>query len=98
MINTVPESIKAELIRGILESWDPCRFRPYPMYYDYEAEVLAQSIWKDSAVDTTWKNVKEVIDKKLEFEKKTYRVDEENAKRVAGEMIDAVKNMSLPEG
>jgi hypothetical protein len=46
MINEAPESTEAGLIRGILESWDPCRFKPYPMYYDYEAEVLAQAITK----------------------------------------------------
>ena len=71
MVSEVPESTKAELIRGILESWDPCRFKPYPMYYDYEAEVLAQAIGKDSSVETVWRKVKEVIDKKLELDKES---------------------------
>ena len=93
MIIRLPKATKADLIRGVLDYWDPCRGRPDPMYYNYEAEVLAQSIRKNSSVDTVWKKVKEVIDKKLELEGKPYRVDEENTKRVAAAMISAVKNI-----
>ena len=39
------------------------------------------------------KNIKELIDAKLELEGKDYRVDMENATRVAKAMIEAVKRM-----
>ena len=39
---------KADLIRGILDYWDPCKKRESAgyMYYNYEAETIAQTIRK----------------------------------------------------
>ena len=61
---------KADLIRGILDYWDPCRKRESAgyMYYNYEAESIAQTIRKNSKVSTVTKQVKELIDQKLELE------------------------------
>ena len=63
------------------------------MYYNYEAETIAQTIRKNSKVTTVAKQVMELIDDKLESEDLEYRVDEENAFRVAEAMISAVKRM-----
>ena len=86
---------KADLIRGILDYWDPCRKRESAgyMYYNYEAETIAQTIRKNSKVSTVAKQVIELIDDKLESEGLEYRVDEKNASRVAEAMISAVKEM-----
>ena len=88
---------KADLIRGILERWDPCRKinteHWYPLFYNYEAETIAQSLRKNSSAVTVANHVKELIDDKLEAEGLEYRVDDENAKRVAEAMIETVKRM-----
>lgn len=88
---------KVDLIRGILDYWDPCRAKNtdswYELFYNYEAETIAQTLRKNSKAETVAKNVKKLIDHKLELEGKEYRVDLENAERVAASMIAAVKNM-----
>ena len=53
------------------------------MYYNYEAETLAQSVRTNSKVETVAKRLKELIDEKLSLEGIEYRIDDENAKRVA---------------
>ena len=63
------------------------------LYYNYEAETIAQTIRKNSKPATVAKQVKELIDKKLESEGLEYRVDDENATRVAEAMIAAIKRM-----
>ena len=97
MVIKFPKSTKAEQICAILSYWDPARAREtdkwYPLFYNYEAEVLAPLIKKNSSIDTVGKKVKEVIDMKLELEGVEYRIDEENARRVGASMIAAIKNM-----
>ena len=88
---------KVEIIRGILDYWDPCRAQNTEawnlLFYNYEAETIAQTLRKNSTPSTVAKNIKELIDAKLELEEKDYRVDMENATRVAKAMIEAVKRM-----
>lgn len=88
---------KSDLIRDILDYWDPCRARNtnewYALYYNYEAETIAQTLRKNSKPETAAKNVKKLIDRKLELDGKEYRVDMENATRVTAAMIAAVKGM-----
>ena len=89
---------KVDLIRGILDYWDPCRAHNtekwYALYYNYEAETIAQTLRKNSKPETVAKNVKKLIDRKLELDGKEYRIDPENATRVAAAMIAAVKRMN----
>ena len=88
---------KADLICGILDCWDPCRAINtsswFDRYYNYEAETICQSLRKDNSISTVAKKVKEVIDAKLEEAGKEYKVDMDNAERVAAAMINTVKNM-----
>ena len=88
---------KVDLIRGILDYWDPCRAKGtenwYELFYNYEAETICQTLRKNSKVETVAKNVKSLIDHKLELEGKKYRVDMDNATRVAESMIATVKRM-----
>ena len=88
---------KADIIRGILDYWDPCRAQNteswYLLFYNYEAETIAQTLRKNSTPSTVANNIKKLIDAKLELEGKEYRVDMENATRVAKAMIEAVKRM-----
>ena len=50
MVMKMPKPTKADLICGLLSYWDPLAFegKAGPMFYNYEAEVLAQSIRKNS--------------------------------------------------
>ena len=88
---------KVDLVRGILEYWDPVRARDtddwYDLYYNYEAETICQSLRRNSKVESVAGNIKKLIDRKLEMEGREYRIDMENAKRVAASMIEAVKRM-----
>ena len=94
MIIKLPKPTKAERICAILSYWDPCRKKDEadPMYYNYEAETLAQSVRKNSKVESVAKRLKELIDAKLESEGIEYRVDEDNAKRVAAAILAGEKN------
>ena len=88
---------RVDLIRGILDYWDPVRARDtddwYDLYYNYEAETICQSLRRNSKVESVADNIKKLIDRKLEMEGREYRIDMENAKRVAASMIEAVKRM-----
>ena len=88
---------KVDLIRGILEYWDPVRVRDtddwYDLYYNYEAETICQSLRRNSKVENVAGNIKKLIDRKLEMEGREYRIDINNAERVAAAMIEAVKRI-----
>ena len=45
-----PKATKTEIIRNYLDSWDPLRMREQAgyMFYNYEADVIAQTIRKNS--------------------------------------------------
>ena len=95
MIIKLPKPTKADRIRFILDCWDPARAyntdKWYPLFYNYEAETLAQYVRKNSKTETVAKHVQEVIDQKLKEEGIEYRVDEENAKRVAAAILDSLE-------
>ena len=59
------------------------------MYYD----DLSCLTFMQATPSTVANNIKKLIDVKLELEGKEYRVDMENATRVAKAMIEAVKRM-----
>lgn len=88
---------KVDYVRGILDYWDPCKAKGtdswYEHFYNYEAETICQTLRKNSAVSTVARNVKKLIDHKLELEGRDYRVDMDNAERVAMSMIAAVKRL-----
>lgn len=95
MVIKLPKPTKADCIRFILDCWDPARAyntdKWYPLFYNYEAEVLAQSVRKNSKTETVAKHVQEVINQKLKEESLEYLVDDENAKRVAAAILDSLK-------
>lgn len=93
MVIKMPPLSKAEKICAILSYWDPCQKKDEagPRFYNYEAEVLAQSLRKNSKVETVGKKVKTVIDRKLKEEGLEYTVSQDNAQRVAAAMIQAIQ-------
>ena len=56
----MPKPTKADLICGLLSYWDPLAFegKAGPMFYNYEPEVLAQSIRKNSKPENVAKKVR----------------------------------------
>ena len=96
MIVKMPKLSKAEKILAILDYRDPCRVRGtsswYLLYYNYEAEELAQTVRRNSNPSSVGKRVKELIDRKLEMEGREYRVDSENAERVAETIISDISH------
>ena len=81
--------------RGHYQKLDFLPLRALPSYTDLSRapETIAQTLRKNSSPSTAAKNIKKLIDSKLELEGKEYRVDMENATRVAKAMIEAVKRM-----
>ena len=95
MVMKMPKPTKADLICGLLSYWDPLAFKGKagPMFYNYEAEVLAQSIRKNSKPETVAKKVRELIADKMRVEGVNLEIDSDSADRIAIAMIQAVKNM-----
>lgn len=63
----MPKPTKADLICGLLSYWDPLAFegKAGPMFYNYEAEILAQSVRKNSKPENVAKKVRELIEDKM---------------------------------
>lgn len=91
----MPKPTKADLICGLLSYWDPLAFegKAGPMFYNYEAEVLAQSFRKNSKPENVAKKVRELIEDKMRVEGVNLEIDSDSADRIAIAMIQAVKNM-----
>ena len=66
----MPKPTKADLICGLLSYWDPLAFegKAGPMFYNYEAEILAQSVRKNSKPENVAKKVRELIEDKMRVE------------------------------
>ena len=95
MVMKMPKPTKADLICGLLSYWDPLAFegKAGPMFYNYEAEVMAQSIRKNSKPENVAKKVRELIEDKMRVEGVNLEIDSDSADRIAIAMIQAVKNM-----
>ena len=77
MVMKMPKPTKADLICGLLSYWDPLAFegKAGPMFYNYEAEILAQSVRKNSKPENVAKKVRELIEDKMRVEmKKNYQI------------------------
>ena len=63
----MPKPTKADLICGLLSYWDPLAFegKAGPMFYNYEAEILAQSVRKNSKLENVAKKVREAMVQEL---------------------------------
>ena len=92
MIIITPKPTKTDLIRYILDYWDPCRKieTSGPMFYNYEAEIVSNSVRKNSKLPSITRVITEVINEKLKTEGCDWTADEENAKRIAESIISAV--------
>ncbi|MBR4474943.1 MAG: hypothetical protein IKS55_15075 [Oscillospiraceae bacterium] len=95
MVIKMPKPTKADLIRGLLSYWDPLAFedKAGPMFYNYEAEILAQSIRKNSKPENVAKKVRELIEEKMRVEGVNLGIDSGSVDRIAIAMIQALKNM-----
>ena len=95
MIIKMPKATKAELIRVILDQWDPAHKRETAgfMFYNYEADEIAQRVRKNSTLTTIEKAVRESMEFKLELEHVDETLDPEETRQVARAIQALVKNM-----
>ena len=92
MIIKMPKTGKAERIRGLLSYWNPLDMNSDPMFYNYEAEVLSQSVRKNSRPEKISKLVHDLIQAKMIEEGVTLEIDQGSCDRIAVAMIETVKN------
>ena len=87
---------KSERILAILAYWDPLKMkddkRYYLMFYNYEAEEIAQSVRKNSSLVTVEKKIRAVIEMKAELEGVELTLDESELHQVAAGVLQSVKN------
>ena len=90
-----PKATKTEIIRNYLDSWDPLRMREQAgyMFYNYEADVIAQTIRKNSKPERISKLVHDLVAKKMIEEGVQLGIDQGSCDRIAIAMITAVKNV-----
>ena len=92
MIIKMPKPGKADRIRALLSYWNPLDMNPDPMFYDYEAEVIAQSIRKNSRPEKISKLVHDLVKAKMIEEGVMLEIDQGSCYRIAVAMIEAVKS------
>ena len=92
MVMKMPKPTMADLIRGLLSYWDPLKFegKAGPMFYNYEAEVLAQSIRKNSKPENVAKKIRGLIEEEMRLEGVDLGIDSDSVDRIAIAMIQAV--------
>lgn len=92
MIIKMPKPGKAERICALLSYWNPLDMNPDPLFYNYEAEVLAQSVRKNSRPEKISKLVHDLIQAKMIEEGVTLEIDRGSCDRIAVAMIETVKS------
>ena len=92
----MPKLSKSERILALLAYWDPLKMkddkRYYMMFYNYEAEEIAQSVRKNSSLAAVEKKVRAVIEMKAELEDVDVVLDEAELHQVAAGILHSVKN------
>lgn len=90
----MPKPNKAERILAILSYWDPLKMKDVAgiMFYNYEAEVIAQSVRKNSSIVTVEKKLREAIELKAELEGVELILDDTELHQVAAGILQSVKN------
>ena len=90
-----PKATKTDIIRNYLDSWDPLRMREQAgyMFYNYEADVIAQTIRKNSKSERISKLVHDLVANKMMEEGVQLGIDQGSCDMIAVAMIPAVKNM-----
>ena len=90
----LPKPNKAERILALLYYWDPLKMNDAAgiMFYNYEAEEIAQSVRKNSSIATVEKKLKAVIELKAELEGAELILDENELHQVAAGILQSVKN------
>lgn len=85
MIIKMPKPTKAEIIRTFLNQWDPLNYvdKAGFMFYNYEAEKIAQRIRKNSKLETIEAVVREVMEDKIQIERSDVILDDEECKQMA---------------
>lgn len=93
MVIKMPKMSKAEQICALLAYWDPLQMGDKAGYrfYNYEAEVIAQSLRSNSKPETISKLVHELIEKKMVEEGVELGIDQGSYDRIAEAMIATVK-------
>ena len=84
---------KAERILAILSYWDPLKMKDAEgvMFYNYEAEEIAQSVRKNSSLATVEK-LRAAIELKAELEGVELILDDTELHQVAAGILQSVKN------
>ena len=85
MIIKMPNPTKAEIIRTFLNQWDPLNYfdKAGFMFYNYEAEEIAQRIRKNSTLETIEAVVREVMEDKIQIEHSDVVLDDEECRQMA---------------
>lgn len=85
MIIKMPKPTKAEMIRTFFNQWDPLDFVKEAgyMFYNYEAEDLAQQIRKNSKPEKIASIIQQLMEEKAEIEKFDKRIDPEECMQIA---------------
>ena len=85
MIIKMPKPTKAEIIRTFLNQWDPLNYvdKAGFMFYNYEAEEIAQRIRKNSKLETIEAVVREVMEDKIQIEHSDVVLDDEECRQMA---------------
>lgn len=85
MIIKVPKPTKTEIIRTFLNQWDPLNYvdKAGFMFYDYEAEDIAQRIRKNSKIETIESIVREDMEDKIRIERSDAILDDEECRQMA---------------
>lgn len=93
MIIKMPKPTKTDLIYGLLSYWDPLGFegKAGPMFYRYEADVLAHNIRKNSRPERIAGLIRELIEAKMIEEGVKLGIDQGSVDRIAVAMINAVQ-------
>lgn len=85
MIIKMPKPTKAEIIRTFLNQWDPLNYvdKAGFMFYNYEAEEIAQRIRKNSKLETIEEVVRESMEDKIQIEHSDVVLDDEECRQMA---------------
>jgi len=92
----MPKLSRSERILALLAYWDPLQMRDDPryhfMYYNYEAEEIAQSARKNSSLASVEKKLRIAIEDKAEAEHVEIALDEMELRQAASAILQILKN------
>ena len=92
----MPKPTKAERILAILAYWDPLKMkedkRYYAMFYNYEAEEIAQSVRKNRSILSVAKKLRAAIEMKAELEQVDVTLNDDELQQVAAGILQSLKS------